>query len=342
MADLNRYRIHYISQLVIHFMKNHSRFFLIGSFLTLTTIIFISCAAKKESQFKIAYNVYYDTLNDNYEVFVMNMDGSEKKNISNSPGVDWVYYTYKDKIYFVSDRDTTHRMYFLYSMDVDGNNVRKVSDLRLEDSWHNTRNEGKEMIVSGRIGKELRQQLFLVDTETGTYTPFAQDTASSFSDPAFSPDGKQIVFRHRQQRRNYKIEKSELWMMSGDGLTKKQLTYFPESDTTAEWFVYHAGPPKWHPTEGFISYQSFRDGKYQLFAIKPDGGEAWRLINNTTTLEEDWHSWSADGKWLTFGMADYSQGLVDIYLMNWETKEIKQLTDGWQYEQAPVFVEMQE
>lgn len=322
-------------------MKNKSQSsFASVLMLLLAAGLFFACSGKKEGQYKIAYNVYYDTLNDDYEVFIMNMDGTGKKNISNSPGVDWVYYTYKDKIYFVSDRDTTHRMYFLYSMDADGGNVRKITDLRLEDSWQNARNEGKEMIVTGRIGKEIRQQLFLVNTKTGDYKSFAHDTASSFSDPAFSPDGKQIVFRHRQQKRNYKKEKSELWLMSAEGTDKRQLTYFPESDTTAEWFVYHAGPPKWHPTVNLISYQSFRDGKYRLFAIKPEGGEAWRLIENTTGLEEDWHSWSSDGKWLTFGMADYSQGLVDVYLMNWETKEIKQLTDSWQYEQAPVFVEV--
>jgi TolB protein len=300
---------------------------------------FTSCM-RPEQQYKIAYNVYYDTLKDDYEVFIMNMDGSDKKNISNAPGVDWVYYAYKDKIYFISDRDTTHRMYFLYSMDAEGNNVKKVTDLRLEDSWHNTRNDGKEMIVSGRIGMEIRQQLFLINTETGEYQPYAQDTAASFSDPAFSPDGKQIVLRHRQDKRNYKNEKSELWMLNTDDKTKKQLTHFPESDTTDEWFVYHAGPPKWHPKENFISYQSYRDGKYRLFAIKPEGGEPWRLIENTTDLEEDWHSWSSDGTWLTFGMADYSIDLVDIYLMNWESKEIKQLTDSWHYEQAPVFVEV--
>lgn len=307
----------------------------------LLVIVLMTFACKQEQkQYKIAYNVYYDTLKDDYEVFIMNANGTDKKNISNSPGVDWVYYAYKDKIYFISDRDTTHRMYFLYSMDADGKNVKKVTDLRLEDSWHNTRNDGKEMIVTGRLGKEIRQQLFLVDTETGKYQPYLQDTTASFSDPAFSPDGKQLVFRHRQNKLNYRKERSELWIMSMEGGRKRQLTFFPESDTTAEWFVYHAGPPKWHPTEGFISYHSFRDGKYRMFGVKPEGGEPWRLIENTTSMEEDWHSWSQDGKWLVFDMADYSKDLVDIYLMNWETKELKQLTDSWHYEQAPVFVEV--
>jgi TolB protein len=253
--------------------------------------------------------------------------------------VDWVYYAFQDKIYFISDRDTTHRMYFLYSMDADGNNVKKVTDLRLEDSWHNTRNGGKEMIVSGRLGKEIRQQLFLVDTETGAYKPFVQDTAASFNDPAFSPDGKQLVFRHRQNKRNFKNEKSELWIMPSDGVEKKRLTYFP-ADTTAEWFVYHAGPPKWHPNEDFISYQSFRNGKYELFGTKSSGGEPWKLIENNTGLEEGWHAWSPDGEWLAVELSDFDNKIDDIYLMNWKTKELKRLTDSWQYEQAPVFVEV--
>lgn len=300
----------------------------------------ITACTKPEKEYKVAYNVYYDTLNDDYEVFIMNMDGTEKKNISNSPGVDWVYYAHKDKIYFISDRDTTHRMYFLYSMDTDGNNVKKVTDLRLEDSWHNTRNNGAEMIVSGRVGKEIRQQLFLVNTETGAYKPYRQDTASSFSDPAFSPNGKQVVFRHRQHRRNFKNEKSELWIAPADDGEKKQLTFFPPADTTAEWFVYHAGPPKWHPNESFISYQSYRNGKYTLYAINPSGGDSWKLTSYAGSDDEDWHSWSSDGQWLALGMANYETRLVDVYLMNWKTKETTRLTDDWRYEQAPVFVEM--
>lgn len=301
-----------------------------------------ACTAPQEklsADLRIVYNVYYDTLTDNYEVFSMKLDGSDKKNISNSPGVDWVYYAYKDKVFFISDRDTTHRMYFLYEMDANGNNVRKVTDLRLEDSWHDTRNNGKEMIVTGRVGNEIRQQLFLVDTETGSYTPFAHDTAASFSDPTFSPDGKQVVVRHRQNKRNFKNEKSELWIMPADGGSKKQLTYFP-ADTTAQWFVYHAGPPMWHPTEDFISYMTFRDGKYALFAIKPTGGESWKLIENNTGLEEGWHSWSSEGQLLAIELSNFDERIDDIYLMDWKTKELKRLTDDWRYEQAPTFVEV--
>ena len=44
-------------------------------------------------------------------------------------------------------------------------------------------------------------------------------------------------------------------------------------------------------------------------------------------------------KWLAVELFDEAQTTFDIYLMNWQTRELKQLTDSTKYEQAPVFVE---
>ena len=87
------------------------------------------------NKYKIVYNVFEDREKDNYDIYTMNMDGSGKKNITNTPGVECVYHAYQDKVYYISDIDTCHRCYFLYEMDADGNNKRKVTDLQLEDSW---------------------------------------------------------------------------------------------------------------------------------------------------------------------------------------------------------------
>jgi TolB protein len=42
---------------------------------------------------------------DNYEIYSMNMDGTGQRNITNTPGVQWVYCAYKDKLYYVCDKD---------------------------------------------------------------------------------------------------------------------------------------------------------------------------------------------------------------------------------------------
>lgn len=45
-------------------------------------------------------------------------------------------------------------------------------------------------------------------------------------------------------------------------------------------------------------------------------------------FSEGWHDWSTDGIWLTFDMKTENSDQYHIMLMNWETKEIKQLTES--------------
>jgi TolB protein len=199
-----------------------------------------------------------------------------------------------------------------------------------------SRNKGTEMIVSGRIGKEIRQQLFLINIENGSYQSITSDTAASFSDPTFINDGKQIVFRHRLNRRNFQNEKAELWIMDADGTNKRMLTHYPEADTTAAWHSYHAGPPFWESNRNVISYMSMQNGKYSIFTISPDGSNCKQLTSSA--VNEGWHTWSPDGEWIVYDASDSEGNFYDIHMMKADGSESRKLTDDWRTEQAPVFV----
>jgi TolB protein len=303
------------------------------------SIIFFLLSLQSVAQpsgYKIVYNVLEDREKDNYEIYSMNMDGSDKKNITNTPGVEWVYYAWKEKVYYISDIDTCHRCYFLYEMDAAGNNKRKVSNLQLEDSWMGSRKEGTEMIVLGRSGK-IRAQLYLINLLSGDYTPLFGDTLSTKRDPIFLPGGKEIVLAYRPDKTLRKTVPDELWKISPDGSTKQQLTYFPKEDTSTQWFEYHAGPPQWNNKYRFISYLSKQKGQHQIFAITPDGKKHWQITSGE--LGSGWHSWSSDGKWLAMDKAGPGEKSYDIYLMNYKTKKTVQLTSDPKFEQAPVIVE---
>lgn len=287
--------------------------------------------------YTIAYNILIpDSARGNWEIMHMNSDGSEKKNITNNPDVAWTYHAYKDRLFFISDRDTCYRCYYLYELDRNMG-AKKLSDLQLEDSWMSTRNNGEEMIVSGRMDADLRFQLFIINTATGAHRQITGDTAALYRDPCFSPDGKKIVFSYKKNRRD-RTTHEELFIMNEDGSELAQLTNYPEDNISAKEFGYRAGAARWHPTENFISYVSKQDGRHSIYAVTPDGKKQWKLIDNPDS--EGWHDWSSDGKWIVINNSDNQEKQFHITLMNWETKEKKQLTDTtYKSQLGPVFIE---
>jgi len=305
--------------------------------LTMLVLGYCTCAIAQATlkSHKIAYNVLENREGDDYEVYAMNPDGTGKTNVTRHPDVAWTYYAHKNKLYWISDRDTCHRCYYLYVSDAEGNGVKKVSGLRLEDSWMSSRKKGRELIVAGRIGKQARYQLFLVNTASGQYEQITHDTSAMYADPEFSPNGKQIVYRYKHKRLD-RNEKAEIWIADADGSNARQLTTYPAADTTAQWHSYHAGPPQWNAKLSLITYQSKQNGKYRLMAVSPDGKHNFELFD--FPFSAGWHDWSPDGRWLAVELFPDESSPGDIYLWDYQTKALTRLTDGPGFEQSPVWV----
>lgn len=284
--------------------------------------------------FKITYNVSYDLQNDNYEIFVMNADGSEQRNISNKPGVDWVYYAYKDRLYFMSDRDSTSRKYFLYEMKWDGSEVRKMTDFLVHDSWISSRNEGTEFVVNINKNDDFETRDLYIISKSGEILSQITDDDFKNTDPHFSPDGTQIVFRSNRAKQD------ELFIINSDGTGIRQLTDYPKGDNSARDWEYHAGPPQWVDSTT-ISYISKQKANYSIFSISPEGTKFKQLTPDSTTTgflsNEGWHSWSRNDSLIVFNTTN-TIGNYDIYLMRSDIKDVRRLTRTDWYDQSPVFV----
>lgn len=125
--------------------------------------------------------------------------------------------------------------------------------------------------------------------------------------------------------------------MRSDGTDLRRLTRYPESDTTAFIHSYHAGPPFWEPHSNSISYISNQQGRSSIFLISPDGSNNRRFTADST-MNEGWHSWSPDGRFLAAECSDLQNMKFSIYLFDSNGNRLKQLTNEHRYEQAPVFV----
>lgn len=288
-----------------------------------------------KQKYIVAYNVLVDEEKDNYDIFTVNPENGKTTNISNNPDVAWTYSSVGNKITYISDKDTCNRCEFLYQMNIEGKNDRKITNFKIRDSWMGFRKNGTEIIVTPH--QSVDSVFYIIDLngkilkKVNTGLPYAVD-------PTFSPDGKKIAFRgaHKKSKREEGFI-DEIYTINDDGTELTKLTDYPKSDTTAQWYAYKAGPPQWHPTENFISYTSYQNGKYSLYAITPDGKKQWKLTNNPQS--EAYHSWSPDGNFLVMDLSDTLETKYQIGLMDWKTKELKVLTDTtYKYQQSPVFV----
>jgi TolB protein len=152
----------------------------------------------KSSSFKIAYETY---TNDNWEIFVMNADGSDPVNLTRTPKEQEHYPQVSPdgtKICFSVDagegRDTIRS---LYVMDVDGANREKLVDHAREPFWS----------PDGRIIGFLPQEypkfnvidyytkgMSFYDLTTGKIETHPNSTnLHHLYNPCFAPNGKWVV-----------------------------------------------------------------------------------------------------------------------------------------------------
>jgi Tol biopolymer transport system component len=101
--------------------------------------------------------------------------------------------------------------------------------------------------------------------------------------PAFSPDGKRLVFRSGRDR-----TAKNLYLMNADGSGVERLTEGKWTDTMCDWS--HDG--KW------ITFASDRGGNFEVYLVRPNGSGLRKLIGGGGRNNHP--HFSPDGKWIVF------------------------------------------
>ena len=217
----------------------------------------------------------------NYEIYVMDANGGNQRNLTNNPNSDWVPSWSPDgkRIVFSSDRDGNRdgnrENYEIYVMDADGNNQQRLTDNDFFDTSPSWSPDGKRIAFSSRrdghfIGEfGLTYEIYVMDADGGNEQRLTNNRKSDRS-PSWSPDGKQIAFisDRKGDGVNY-----EIYVMDADGGNEQRLTNNRVDDTS----------PSWSPDGERIVFGSNPDGKhenYEIYVMDNNGANPQNLTNN--------------------------------------------------------------
>src|SRR5262249_3072953 len=91
----------------------------------------------------------------------------------------------------------------------------------------------------------------------------------SVSGPRISPDGRLVAYQVQETNWEENAFESEIWIAVIATGERYQLTNAKKSSSS----------PQWSPDSKRLAFVSDRDGKRQLYAIAPAGGEAVQLTS---------------------------------------------------------------
>jgi TolB protein len=140
----------------------------------------------------------------------------------------------------------------------------------------------------GLVAYTLDDDLMLAEVGRGEPVRLTFDSGPE-RDPAFSPDGRSLVFSARRNA-NWDLYRLDLT----DGSVTR-LTEHPGYD----------GHPAWSPDGRTIAFETMRDRDLDIYLIPAEGGEVTPLV--ASPLAETAPAWSPDGRWLIYSVHVESQ-----------------------------------
>ena len=129
-------------------------------------------------------------------------------------------------------------------------------------------------------------------------------------DPAWSPDGKRIVFARDFNPVRGKV-RYDVLTMNADGSGERQITDDPGDDFQPSW-----------SRRNKIAFVSDRDGDLEIFSMSPAGKKVRQLSRNR--LNDEFPNWSPDGRSIAFHRE--RDGNFDVYRMRARGGKVRRLT----------------
>jgi Tol biopolymer transport system component len=240
----------------------------------------------------------------NYDLFLMNTDGSGVANLTTSPedvktGFGQSYAQWSpDGSMVAYDGDDG-----LYVMNADGSDQRKLA-YGASPTW-----SPDGAWIAFVVGRDHGADLWKMHPDG---TGLTQLTHSSGSDqlPAWSPDGSRVAF----------LRENAIYAVNSDGTGTSVVAHIKGR---------YLFQPQWSPDGDHLAFEADNGHDTDIYIADADGSHITPLAADPK-LDENWPVWSPDGSMIAFAATDdlspLNDGSCDLYVMNSDGTGTRQLT----------------
>ena len=168
----------------------------------------------------------------NWEIYVMDDDGGNQRNLTNNPGDDKYPSWSPDgkRITFTADRNDRDWNRQIYVMDDDGGNQLNLSNNDFDDRGPSWSPDGKRIaFVSTR---DRASEIYVMDADGGKPKNLTNNRTPD-DNPSWSPDGRRIVFdSFRDGASEIYVMDATMGIISETSLTISMMTGIPHGPRT--------------------------------------------------------------------------------------------------------------
>lgn len=206
----------------------------------------------------------------------------------------------------------------IYALDIDRTILHRLTYSPNGDFQPDVSSDGRYItFISRRNGTP---EVFVM-TSSGRNPRRLFPGVGDIANPSWSPDGQTILFQQ-----------------TGDGSTEIMQVDFATGEVQALTdTAYFNSDASWSPDGSHIAFHSNRSGRGEIFIMDADGSNVQQLTYSSDFWSRN-PQWSPDGSQIAFSSyASETSGSWDIYVMNPEGGEVRQVSNADEHDENPTW-----